>query len=159
MWNIKVGNVNFSDAPGISVDLHETILLASMDPWAAETSYPSQTVPTDAEEIPKSFPVPHTLATTHASRSINIAGWTITSTKLPICSSSDCDQLAAKLGIPVPEMTFGGNAVSIEGPNGWKCVFNTEEALDAVDKTGSQGIKVSYSEQWNRTRYNTVKLN
>jgi len=100
--------------------------------------------------IPSSFP--HTLTTTGSTRSISLSGWTVTSTKLPISSSADCDELAAKLGIPVPEMTFGKNSVCIEGPNGWKCDFNTEQALDAVDKTGSQGVKVSYSEQWNKTR-------
>src|SRR5271167_589426 len=124
-----------------------------MDSERILTPYPSVSPPTAAETVSKSFPVPHTLTKTHASQSISLAGWTITATKLPICSSSDCDELAAKLGIPVPEMTFGNNSVSIEGPNGWKCDFNTHQALDAVDKTGSQGIKVSYSEQWNRTRY------
>jgi TIP41-like family len=126
---------------------------SKMDPEPIQTAYPSESSPTAPLVVSKSFPVPHTLTTTHASRSIFLAGWTITSTKLPICSSSDCDDLAAKLEIPVPEMTFGNNSVSIEGPNGWKCEFNTQEALDAVDKTGSQGVKVSYSEQWNRTRY------
>jgi hypothetical protein len=97
--------------------------------------------------------IPHTLKTTGSTRSISLSGWTVTSTKLPISSSADCDELAAKLGIPVPEMTFGKNSVCIEGPNGWKYDFNTEQALDEVDKTGSQGIKVSYSEQWNKTRH------
>lgn len=108
----------------------------------------------DAIEVEeKTSPVQHTLTTTRSSRSISIAGWTITSTKLPISSSLDGDELALKLGIPVPEMTFGDNAVVIEGPNQWKCGFTTLQALDAVDKTGSQGIKVSYSEQWNKTRF------
>ena len=105
-----------------------------------------------SEVISNASPVPHTLTTTSTSRSISIAGWTVTSTKRPISSSADCDQLAVDLGIPVPEMTFGKNAVSLEGPNGWKCEFHTQEALDVVDKTGSHGITVSYSEQWNRTR-------
>jgi hypothetical protein len=131
---------------------------ALMDSEPTQTTYPSESLSTAAETVSKSFPVPHSLTTTHASRSISLAGWTITSTRLPICSSSDCDVLAAKLGIPVPEMTFGNNSVSIKGPNGWKCDFNTQEALDAVDKTGSEGIKVSYSEQWNRTRYISIKL-
>ena len=56
----------------------------------------------------------------------------------------------------MPEMTFGGNSVCIQGPSGWECEFNTHEALNMVDKTGSQGIKVSYSEQWNKTRYDTM---
>jgi hypothetical protein len=124
-----------------------------MDSEPTQSHYPSQRPAIAPEIISKSSPVPHTLTTTRSSRSISLAGWTVTSTKLPICSSTDCDELAAKLGIPVPEMTFGKNSVCIEGPNGWKCDFNTEKALDTVDKTGSQGIKVSYSEQWNRTRY------
>ena|SRR5271163_2989102 len=102
--------------------------------------------------IEKTSPIAHKLITTHSSRSIAIKGWTVTSTKLPISSSSECDEVTGKVCIPVPEMTFGNNSVSIQGPGGWKCVFNTLEALDAVDKTGSHGIKVAYSEQWNRTR-------
>ena len=124
-----------------------------MSSESIQTTFPSESPSIDPEVISLSSPVPHTLATTHSSRSITLGGWTVTASKLPICSSSDCDELAAKLGIPVPEMTFGNNSVSIEGPNGWKCDFNTHQALDAVDKTGSQGIKVSYSEQWNRMRY------
>jgi TIP41-like family len=129
-----------------------------MDSEPTQTLFPAETPTSNPEIISKSSPVPHTLITTPAFRSIKIGGWTITSRKLPISSSSDCDSLAAKLGIPVPEMTFGNNAVSIEAAGGWKCEFNTQEALDAVDKTGSQGIKVSYSEQWNRTRYCQVLL-
>lgn len=128
-----------------------------MNSAPVQSTYALGSLPTVVEAVAKSSPVSHTLTTTHASRSITLAGWTIRSTKLPICSSSECDELAAKLAIPVPEMTFGNNAVSIEGPNGWKCEFNTQQALDAVDKTGSQGIKVSYSEQWNKTRYLPLK--
>jgi type 2A phosphatase activator TIP41 len=121
-----------------------------------ETTYPSDTPLDIVQTVSKLHPVAHELTTTPSSRSIAIAGWTVTSTKLPICSSFDCDKLAAKLEIPVPEMTFGNNSVSIQGPNGWKCDFNSKQALDAVDKTGSQGIKVSYSEQWNRTRHSII---
>src|SRR5262245_47422424 len=119
----------------------------------ASTTAPDET----SETITNSVPVPHVLTTTRSSRSISIAGWTVTACKLPICSSSACDELAATLGIPVPELTFGQNSVEVQGPNGWKCAFNTLEALDLVDKTGSQGIKVSYSEQWNKSRWVTAK--
>jgi len=127
-----------------------------MDSGPVETVYPSETPIDNVQTVSKLHPVPHELTTTSSSRSIAIAGWTVTSTKLPICSSSDCDKLAAELEIPVPEMTFGNNSVSIQGPTGWKCEFDSRQALDAVDKTGSQGIKVSYSEQWNRTRYHII---
>jgi len=120
---------------------------------SSRTLYPSEKQENPPEVEEKISPVRHSLTTTRASRSISIAGWTISSTKLPISSSVDSDELAAKLGIPVPEMTFGSNSVTIEGPNGWKCEFNTLQALDAVNKTGSEGIKVSYSEQWNKTRF------
>jgi type 2A phosphatase activator TIP41 len=111
------------------------------------------------EIIEKTSPVPHKFIQSQFSRTIAIAGWKVTSTKLPISSSSDCDALASKIGIPVPEMTFGENSVCVEGPGGWKCSFDTQTALNLVDKTGSQGIKVSYSEEWNRTRYDTIVLN
>lgn len=130
-----------------------------MDSGPVETVYPSDTPTDNAQIVSKLHPVPHELTTTSCSRSIAIAGWTVTSTKLPICSSSDCDKLAADLKIPVPEMTFGNNSVAIHGPNGWECEFNSQRALDAVDKTGSHGIKVSYSEQWNRTRLAHIMFN
>ena len=122
-----------------------------MEDKGQESTYPAPDVslPTVIE---RTSPIPHKLTTTHSSHSITLKGWTITSTKLPISSSSECDEVAATVGIPVPEMTFGNNSVSIEGPGGWKCVFSTLQALDAVDKTGSHGIKVAHSEQWNRTR-------
>jgi type 2A phosphatase activator TIP41 len=123
----------------------------------SETVYPSddKLQPIKVETL--SSPVPHTLTHTPSSHSIAIAGWTITATKLPISSSADGDELTARLGIPVPEMTFGNNSVHIAGPGGWECEFNTIEALDGVDKTGSKGMKVSFSEEWNRTRYGLLE--
>jgi type 2A phosphatase activator TIP41 len=53
----------------------------------------------------------------------------------------------------MPEMLFAKNSVSITGPGGWSLDFNTVDGLNQVDKTGKENIKVSYSEQWNRTRY------
>lgn len=123
-----------------------------MNSGQTATPYPVEAPSTAPEIVSFSSPVVHTLTTTHSSRSITISGWTVTAIKLPICSSADCDALAAELDIPVPEMTFGNNSVSIEGPNGWRYEFSTKQALDEVDKTGSHGIKVAYSEQWNKTR-------
>ena len=124
-----------------------------MSSTSSLTLLPSPLSEDSIETEEKKFPIPHTLTTTRSSRTISIKGWKITSTKLPISSSNECDSIASQIGIPVPEMTFGNNSVHIEGPNGWRCVFNTLEALDTVDKTGSDGLRVSYSEKWNRTRY------
>jgi type 2A phosphatase activator TIP41 len=126
----------------------------TMDSTSSETVYPAEEDEPRPGKVEELFsPVPHKLTCSHASRSIAIAGWTITATKLPISSSSEGDELSKKIGIPVPEMTFGNNSVTVAGPNGLQCEFNTQESLDSVDKTGSKGIKVSYSEQWNRTRH------
>src|ERR1700735_2682891 len=111
---------------------------------STKTSYPSKSAsplsqaPPAVEVITQSTPVRHTLTTTPSSRSISLHGWTITSTKLPICSSSECDELSTTLGIPMPEMLFAKNSVSITGPGGWSLDFNTVDGLNQVDKTGKE---------------------
>ena len=80
--------------------------------------------------------------------------WTITTTKYPICNSSEIDALTAALGIAPPEMIFGNNSVRVRHePSGFELVFAARDALDVVDKTGSAGmLKVAYSEEWQRMR-------
>ena len=80
--------------------------------------------------------------------------WTITTTKYPICKSSEIDALTAALGIAPPEMIFGNNSVRVRHePSGFELVFAARDALDVVDKTGSAGmLKVAYSEEWQRMR-------
>lgn len=93
-------------------------------------------------------------------------GWTITTVRSPILSSSEIDDATQKLKIPMPEMIFGNNFVELsycptssqssinheknttEASNDdiktfppckqWKIRFDTLNALDRVDKTGEE---------------------
>ena len=81
-------------------------------------------------------------------------GFKISARKLPISKSQPIEEMSQKLGIPVPEMIFGDNLVSIEHvASGWRLEFNAFEALDRVDKTGKNMLKVAYSKEWSSSRY------
>ena len=81
-------------------------------------------------------------------------GFKISARKLPISKSGPIDEMSKKLGIPVPEMIFGDNMVSIEHvSSGWRLEFNALEALDRVDKTDKNMLKVAYSKEWSSSRY------
>ncbi|KAK3940543.1 type 2A phosphatase activator TIP41 [Diplogelasinospora grovesii] len=78
----------------------------------------------------------------------------ISSRKLPISKSGPIDAMSCRLGIPVPEMIFGDNLISItHAPTGWSLSFTAEEALDLVDKTGEKGLlRVAYANSWSSSR-------
>ena len=70
-------------------------------------------------------------------------GFKISARKLPISKSGPIDDMSKRLGIPVPEMIFGDNMVSIEHlASGWRLEFNAYDALDRVDKTNKNMLKV-----------------
>ncbi|KAF5359012.1 hypothetical protein D9758_004875 [Tetrapyrgos nigripes] len=101
----------------------------------------------------------HQLYESPNSRSIELtdSGWVITASTNPISNTSQCDALHESLGIPLPEMTFGGNHLTLEHrPSGWKYTFNTEEALRGVKngemEDGDGGVKVGYAEAWLKSR-------
>jgi type 2A phosphatase activator TIP41 len=78
----------------------------------------------------------------------------ISARKLPISKAQPIDEMSKKLGIPVPEMIFGDNMVSIEHvATGWRLEFNAFEALDQVDKTDKNMLKVAYSKEWSSSRF------
>ena len=80
----------------------------------------------------------------------------VTTTKLPILKSDPIDALGARLGIPIPEMIFGDNLLSLTHvPSGWSLSFSAEPALDLVDKTGASMLKVAYASEWSATREKT----
>ncbi|KAF3924811.1 hypothetical protein ABW21_db0202210 [Orbilia brochopaga] len=98
-----------------------------------------------------------------AGRSITVGGVTVTTRKLPILNAPEIEAMTEKLGIAPPEMIFGNNAVSVEAATatqgddksqaaGWKIEFNALGALDLVDKTGSDMLKVAYSAAWQKQR-------
>ncbi len=80
-------------------------------------------------------------------------GFKISARKLPISKSGPIDEMSKKLGIPVPEMIFGDNMVSIEHvASGWRLEFNAFDALERVDKTDKNMLKVAYSQEWSSSR-------
>ncbi|KXH68628.1 hypothetical protein CSAL01_06995 [Colletotrichum salicis] len=100
------------------------------------------------------FPTPSALAaatTTHTQRNFCVA-----SRKLPISKAGPIDDMTASLGIPVPEMIFGDNLVSVSHvPTGWSIAFNAYDALDAVDKTDKKMLQVAYARDWSSSREKT----
>ncbi|KAK4106172.1 TIP41-domain-containing protein [Parathielavia hyrcaniae] len=98
---------------------------------------------------------PSTLAL--ATRTHSQPPFQITSRKLPILKSGPIDAMSARLGIPVPEMIFGDNLVSVaHPPSGWSVSFSAEGALDTVDKTGEAGmLRVAYAREWSSSRERT----
>ncbi|KAI0534667.1 TIP41-like family-domain-containing protein [Xylaria digitata] len=80
----------------------------------------------------------------------------ITSRKLPISKAGPIEAMEKDIKIPVPEMIFGDNLVSItHAPTGWRIEFNARDALDAVDKTGDNMLRVAYASEWSASREQT----
>ncbi|KAG5980055.1 hypothetical protein E4U55_004438 [Claviceps digitariae] len=98
-------------------------------------------------------PFPSPMALAAATKTHTQGAFTISTRKLPISKAAAIDALTEKLGIPVPEMIFGDNLVSIaHPPSGWTLAFTTPDALDAVDKTDKHMLKVAYARDWESTR-------
>ncbi|KAI0191178.1 TIP41-like family-domain-containing protein [Xylaria flabelliformis] len=80
----------------------------------------------------------------------------IASRKLPISKAGPIEALEKDVQIPVPEMIFGDNVVSVAHvPTGFRVEFNARDALDAVDKTGNNMLQVAYAGQWSASREQT----
>jgi type 2A phosphatase activator TIP41 len=102
--------------------------------------------------INETWPSPDDAASATASHIQK--GFRISARKLPISKSGPIDEMSKNLGIPVPEMIFGDNMVSIEHiSTGWRLEFNALDALDLVDKTDKNMLKVAYSQEWSSSRY------
>ncbi|KAI1100408.1 TIP41-domain-containing protein [Jackrogersella minutella] len=100
------------------------------------------------------FPRPDHIA--QATTSHRQGNFVISSRKLPISKSGPIDAMEESLGIPVPEMIFGDNVVSIRHvPTGWGIEFNAYDALDAVDKTDKNMLQVAYAKSWSASREQT----
>lgn len=79
--------------------------------------------------------------------------WQITTRKLPILKAEPIEALNNELGIPIPEMIFGDNLVSITHlPTSWKLDFNARDALDRVSKTEEGMLQVAVAEEWKKER-------
>lgn len=100
----------------------------------------------------KDEPVPHSIEESKYDRKLNLNGWEISTSKRPISNSREIDEASDRLTIPLPEMIFGNNNVRVRhAESGIDIEWNTIDALDAVDKNGTD-LKVSYSADWNKTR-------
>ena len=107
---------------------------------------------------PPTMSVPqHTLQESPNCRSITIAGWIITASTNPISNAPECDALQADLRIPLPEMTFGNNYLTLHHlPSGKAYAFTPAEALKQVKNgelgEGDGGVKVGYADTWMQSR-------
>lgn len=91
---------------------------------------------------------------TQKPSSTSVKGFTICTQKLPILKSEPIEEMSKNLGIAPPEMIFGDNFVTIEHKkSGWGLGFNAFDALDRVDKTGASMLKVAYSREWQKSRW------
>ncbi|KAI1478937.1 TIP41-domain-containing protein [Daldinia eschscholtzii] len=100
------------------------------------------------------FPRPDHIA--QATTSHRQGSFVISTRKLPISKSGPIEAMERDLGIPVPEMIFGDNLVSIRhAPSGWAIEFNARDALDAVDKTDRNMLQVAYAKSWSASREQT----
>lgn len=101
--------------------------------------------------IQESYPSPADLSSSTITHTQH--GFRISARKLPISKAGPIDDMFKKLGIPVPEMIFGDNLVAIEHiASGWRVEFTAFEALDRVDKTEKNMLKVAYSKAWSSSR-------
>lgn len=82
--------------------------------------------------------------------------FTILSRKLPISKAAPIAAMESRIHIPIPEMIFGDNLVSITHiPSNWTISFSAEAALDLVDKTGENMLRVAHSREWSASRENS----
>ncbi|KAF8622075.1 hypothetical protein AX15_007220 [Amanita polypyramis BW_CC] len=101
----------------------------------------------------------HFLLESPNSREIHIGDWHIIASTNPISSALECDALQTHLGIPLPEMTFGSNYLTLHHrPTSWKYTFDARGALSAVKKgqlgIGDGGVRVGYADKWLQSRTN-----
>ncbi|KAF8592780.1 type 2A phosphatase activator TIP41 [Ramaria rubella] len=100
---------------------------------------------------------PHQVSEYNNIRKIDIYSWTLETTAAPIINASESDALQAELGFPLPEMTFGNNALVLKhNPSGWEYRFDAEHALKVVRggelQPGDGGVKVGYADAWLKSR-------
>lgn len=101
-------------------------------------------------------PYPSPTSVSQATTTHRQGNFAITTRKLPISKAGPIDSMSESLGIPVPEMIFGDNLVTISHiPSGWSISFNAYDALDGVDKTGEKMLQVSYARDWSASREKT----
>ncbi|KAK9899918.1 TIP41-domain-containing protein [Cystobasidium minutum MCA 4210] len=116
-----------------------------------------------ATRMPAFKRMPHEVWEEGPSRGIRIGQWEVETRKQAILNASEIEDAATRLDIPLPEITFGNNLVSLKrkgkqravdsDPEGdTNIVFNGLDALSHVDTTGQDTIKVAYAKKWAQSR-------
>ncbi|KAK2466009.1 hypothetical protein APHAL10511_001650 [Amanita phalloides] len=105
----------------------------------------------------------HRILESPNSREIHVEDWVISASTNPISSAQDCDVLQALLGLPLPEMTFGSNYLTLHHhPTSWKYTFDIKGALGSVKKgelgPGDGGVKVGHADKWLQSRTDPSSL-
>lgn len=79
--------------------------------------------------------------------------WKITTRKEPILKADPIEALNNDIGIPIPEMIFGDNFVSVTHlPSQWTLNFNARDALNRVSKNEEGMLQVAVAEEWKKDR-------
>lgn len=94
---------------------------------------------------------------TDVEHAVEHAGWRVSTLTYPISNAAQLDALQGELGFPLPEMTFGSNALTLtHAPSGWSFAFTTLEALRGVKNgplgDGDGGVRVGYADAWLKSR-------
>ena len=105
----------------------------------------------------------HKLAESPNARSIELYDWLVSTSTNPISSAPECDAIQSSLGIPLPEMIFGNNYLTLEHrPSGLKYSFTAQNALQNVKRgelvDGDGAVKVGYADKWLETRQDVSRL-
>ncbi|MBW0543919.1 hypothetical protein O181_083634 [Austropuccinia psidii MF-1] len=87
---------------------------------------------------------------------IEISGWVVETRKMPILNSNEIKKFNEKLSIPLPEICFGNNSLTIRHPSsGFEYQWNTLDALLMVQSTDNEQegyLKVAYADHWSQAR-------
>ena len=109
---------------------------------------------------PKESPPSATMTANEAASAMSIqscvsnnGAWKVTTRKQPILKAEPIEEMSQNVGIPIPEMIFGDNFVSITHvSSGWSISFNAHDALDRVSKTEEGMLQVAVADEWQKER-------
>lgn len=97
------------------------------------------------------------ISKTDDEQAIEYAAWRVQTHTYPISNAAQLDHIHAQVGFPLPEMTFGSNALTLTHlPSGWSYTFTTLDALKGVKNgelgDGDGGVRVGYADAWLKSR-------
>ncbi|KAA1134085.1 hypothetical protein PGTUg99_025220 [Puccinia graminis f. sp. tritici] len=96
------------------------------------------------------------VSTADGKRNIQLEGWLVETCKMPILNSKEIKHFGEKLKVPLPEICFGNNYLSIKHPrSGFHYQWNTLDALlplNPIEGEEQDYIKVAYADHWSQAR-------